>query len=183
MQPTPRPEPEPPILAAAETRLGDFSMGLESLRLIPLALLVGAIATAIALVLLDLIGLVTNLLYGGRIDTALVSPVTFSPGPAAVLIPVAGGLVIGLIARFGSSQIRGHGIPEAMETILTGGSRVQPRLAVLKPIASAISIVTSGKSTIRRHSGFLPEIVAAPSMCLLSGSAAVEPNSRRAASA
>ena len=144
MQPTPRPEPEPPILAAAETRLGDFSMGLESLRLIPLALLVGAIATAIALVLLDLIGLVTNLLYGGRIDTALVSPVTFSPGPAAVLIPVAGGLVIGLIARFGSSQIRGHGIPEAMETILTGGSRVQPRLAVLKPIASAISIGSGG---------------------------------------
>lgn len=133
-----------PIFGAAETRLGDFSMGMDALRLIPLGLLVGAIATAIALILLDLIGLFTNLLYGGRLSVALVSPVAYAPGPAAVLIPVGGGLVIGLIARFGSRQIRGHGIPEAMETILTGGSRVDPRLAVLKPISSAISIGSGG---------------------------------------
>ncbi len=61
-----------------------------------------------------------------------------------VLIPVAGGLVIGLMARYGSERIRGHGIPEAMETILVGGSRVEPRLAVLKPVSSAVSIGTGG---------------------------------------
>ncbi|HEX5241342.1 MAG TPA: chloride channel protein [Candidatus Limnocylindrales bacterium] len=142
--PATSPLTEPVLLEAAETRLGDFSMGLDALRLIPLALIVGAIATGIALVLLDLIGLFTNLLYGGRLDVTLVSPVVYSPGPAAVVIPVLGGLVIGLIARFGSHQIRGHGIPEAMETILTGGSKVQPRLAILKPISSAISIGSGG---------------------------------------
>ncbi len=119
-------------------------MGRDALKLIPLALLVGAIATATALVLLDLIGLFTNLFYGHRLSVELVSPVIYSPGPTAIAIPVAGGLVIGLIARFGSRQIRGHGIPEAMETILTGGSRVEPRLAVLKPISSAISIGSGG---------------------------------------
>ena len=60
------------------------------------------------------------------------------------MIPIGGGLIVGLMARFGSEQIRGHGIPEAMERILIAGSRVQPRLAVLKPISSAISIGTGG---------------------------------------
>ena len=62
----------------------------------------------------------------------------------AIVIPIGGGLIVGLMARFGSEQIRGHGIPEAMERILINGSRVQPRLAVLKPISSAISIGTGG---------------------------------------
>ena len=65
-------------------------------------------------------------------------------GPLSVLIPVAGGLVVGLMARVGSERIRGHGIPEAMETILLRGSRMEPRLAVLKPISSAVSIGTGG---------------------------------------
>ena len=61
-----------------------------------------------------------------------------------LLAPVAGGLVVGLMARYGSEKIRGHGMPEAIEAILTGGSRVQPRVAVLKPISAAISIGTGG---------------------------------------
>ncbi|HEY6013496.1 MAG TPA: chloride channel protein, partial [Candidatus Limnocylindrales bacterium] len=103
-----------------------------------------ALATITAVVLLDMIGLVTNLCYYGRADVSLVQPPTTGLGPGSVLIPVAGGLVIGLLARYGSERIRGHGIPEAMESILVGGSKVQPRLALLKPISSAISIGTGG---------------------------------------
>ncbi len=119
-------------------------MGMDALRLVPLALAIGVIASIIALTLLDLIGFVTNLCYYGRIDVRLTSPAGNHLGPWAVLIPVAGGLAVGVMARYGSERIRGHGIPEAMETILVGGSRVEPGLAVLKPIASAVSIGTGG---------------------------------------
>jgi H+/Cl- antiporter ClcA len=124
--------------------LGDFTLTLHELRLVPLALVVGAVATLIAVVLLDLIGLVTNVSYYGRLDVTLVQPSVTGLGPASVLIPVVGGVLIGLMARYGSERIRGHGIPEAMEAILVGGSKVEPRLAVLKPISSAISIGTGG---------------------------------------
>ena len=73
-----------------------------------------------------------------------MAPDTGRLGVASVLVPVAGGLVVGLMARFGSERIRGHGIPEAMETILLRGSRMEPRLAVLKPISSAVSIGSGG---------------------------------------
>jgi chloride channel protein, CIC family len=127
-----------------EESLGDFTMSADVVRLIALAAGIGAISAAIALVLLNLIGLVTNLLYYGRLSTALVSPAMNRLGPLSIALPVIGGLVIGLMARFGSERIRGHGIPEAMETILVGGSKVQPRLAVLKPVSSAISIGSGG---------------------------------------
>ena len=79
------------------------------------------------------------------VATALVAPDADHHNPVLiVLAPVLGGLVIGLMARFGSEKIRGHGMPEAIEAILTGGSKVQPRVAVLKPIASAIAIGTGG---------------------------------------
>jgi H+/Cl- antiporter ClcA len=91
-----------------------------------------------------MIGFVTNLLYYQRLSVHLVSPFGNTLGPIAVIIPVGGGLIVGLMARFGSEQIRGHGIPEAMERILINGSTVQPRLAILKPISSAISIGTGG---------------------------------------
>jgi H+/Cl- antiporter ClcA/CBS domain-containing protein len=128
----------------AERALGDFTMTFETIRLLPLALVAGILATGIAVVLLDLIGLVTNVLYEGRINMVLVPPDPRRLGLISVLIPVVGGLVIGLMARFGSERIRGHGIPEAMETILVGGSRVEPRLAILKPVSSALSIGSGG---------------------------------------
>ena len=102
------------------------------------------LATGIALALLDMIGFLTNLLYYQRFSVKLVSPAGNHLGLLAVAIPVFGGLVVGLMARFGSEQIRGHGIPEAMERILINGSRVQPRLALLKPISSAVSIGSGG---------------------------------------
>ncbi|HET6680615.1 MAG TPA: chloride channel protein, partial [Gemmatimonadaceae bacterium] len=127
-----------------EHGLGDFNTPLSILRLVPLAAIIGVVSAVVALVLLDLIGLITNLLYFQRFSLELVSPGGNSLGVAAVAIPVIGGLIVGVMARYGSEQIRGHGIPEAMETILVGGSRVQPRLTILKPISSAISIGSGG---------------------------------------
>ncbi|KQX63763.1 chloride channel protein [Angustibacter sp. Root456] len=110
-----------------------------------LALPVGAAGAGLAWVLLKLIGLVTNAVFYQRVDTALVAPGAVHHHPLLVLLaPVAGGLVVGLMARYGSEKIRGHGMPEAIEAILTGGSKVQPRVAALKPISSAIAIGTGG---------------------------------------
>jgi H+/Cl- antiporter ClcA len=91
-----------------------------------------------------MIGFFTNLLYHQRLSVQLVSPAGNTLGAVALVIPLGGGLVVGLMARFGSEQIRGHGIPEAMERILIHGSKVAPRLAILKPISSAVSIGTGG---------------------------------------
>jgi chloride channel protein, CIC family len=132
--------------ATEERALGDFTTTLDTIRLVPLALLTGVLGAGISLALLDMIGLVTNLLWYQRVSVTLVSPGAGARalGALAIVIPVGGGLIVGLMARFGSEQIRGHGIPEAMERILVHGSRVQPRLAILKPISSAISIGTGG---------------------------------------
>ena len=108
------------------------------------AIPLGAVVALLALALLDLIALITHLAYTGTISTTLGPPDTSVLGPLSVLVPVAGGLIVGLMARYGSERIRGHGIPEAMETILLRGSRMEPRLAVLKPISSAVSIGTGG---------------------------------------
>jgi H+/Cl- antiporter ClcA/CBS domain-containing protein len=114
---------------------------------IPISLLAVAIGVGsafVALGLLRLIGLFTNLFFFQRWDTALVSPADHHLGGAVILVPVAGALIIGVMARYGSERIRGHGIPEAIESILIRGSRVEPRLAVLKPLSSAISIGSGG---------------------------------------
>ncbi|MBS1863198.1 MAG: chloride channel protein [Actinobacteria bacterium] len=109
------------------------------------ALPIGALSAGVAWCLLRLIGLITNLVFYQRFGTALVAPGEIHHSPFLILMaPICGGLVVGLMARFGSEKIRGHGIPEAIESILTGGSRIQPRVAILKPIASAITIGTGG---------------------------------------
>jgi len=134
---------EPPGGTPADT-LGDFTTTPAVLWLVPLAVAIGVLGAGISLVLLDMIGFFTNLLYYQRLSVHLVSPNANTLGLIAVVIPIGGGLIVGLMARFGSEQIRGHGIPEAMERILINGSKVQPRLAILKPISSAISIGTGG---------------------------------------
>ncbi len=128
----------------AAGRLGDFIRAPRIIPLSALAIGIGAVSAFVALILLRLIGLVTNLLFYQRWDTALVSPAGNHLGLAEVAVPVAGALVIGLMARFGSERIRGHGIPEAIESILLNGSRVEPKVALLKPLASAISIGSGG---------------------------------------
>ena len=124
--------------------LGDFTTDWRVIPISLLAIAIGLISTVVAWALLRLIGLFTNLFYYHRWDTALVSPAGNTLGVWAVLVPVGGALVIGLMARYGSERIRGHGIPEALESILIHGSRVEPRLAILKPISSAISIGSGG---------------------------------------
>jgi len=125
--------------------LGDFSTKPRVLLITALALPIGAVSAVVAWALLRLIGLITNLVFYQRVDTKLVAPGAVHHNPLLVLLaPAAGGLVIGLMARYGSEKIRGHGMPEAIEAILMGGSKVQPRVAVLKPVSSAIAIGTGG---------------------------------------
>jgi H+/Cl- antiporter ClcA len=125
-------------------KLGDFTTTLRVLPIAGMAIVIGVIGAYVALALLRLIGFFTNLSYYQRLGSALVSPAGNHMGWLAVLVPVAGGLGVGLMARYGSERIRGHGIPEAIESILIGGSKVQPRLAVLKPLSAALSIGTGG---------------------------------------
>jgi H+/Cl- antiporter ClcA len=135
-------EPEGRSRAA---HLGDFMVRPRVLLITALALPVGAAAAVAAFVLLKLIGLITNLVFYQRIGTALVAPgAAHAPWWLVLTAPAVGGLVVGLMARYGSEKIRGHGMPEAIEAILVGGSRVAPRVAVLKPISAAVSIGTGG---------------------------------------
>lgn len=134
-------------LASARKRyaeLGDFTMTSRVLPISLLAMGIGVICAFVALALLRLIGLFTNLFYYGRWGTALVSPAGNHLGLFSVLVPIGGAFIIGLMARYGSDRIRGHGIPEAIESILMNGSRVEPKVALLKPLSSAISIGSGG---------------------------------------
>jgi H+/Cl- antiporter ClcA/CBS domain-containing protein len=125
--------------------LGDFSTTPRMLLIAGLALPIGAVAACVAWMLLRLIGLITNAVFYQRVDTSLVAPGAGHHNPLVVLFaPVVGGLVIGVMARYGSEKIRGHGMPEAIEAILMGGSKVEPRVAVLKPVSSAVAIGTGG---------------------------------------
>ena len=126
------------------SHLGDFTATPRMLAICALALVVGVLATYVAYALLKLIGFFTNLFFFGRVGTSLISPAGHHLGPWVILVPVAGGLVIGFMARYGSERIRGHGIPEAIEAILMSGSRVAPKVALLKPISAAISIGSGG---------------------------------------
>jgi H+/Cl- antiporter ClcA len=127
------------------SHLGDFTLRPRAILIAALAIPVGAASAGAAYLLLRLIGLITNAVFYQRFDTSLVSPgLSRAPWWWTLLAPVVGGLVIGLMARFGSEKIRGHGMPEAIEAILIGGSRVQPRVAALKPASAAISIGTGG---------------------------------------
>jgi H+/Cl- antiporter ClcA len=117
----------------------------RALLITAIAIPVGAAASVAAFALLRLIGLITNLVFYQRMGTDLVAPgAVRHPWWLVLAAPVVGGLVIGLMARYGSEKIRGHGMPEAIEAILTGGSRIAPRVAVLKPVSAAISIGTGG---------------------------------------
>ena len=130
--------------SSQHTELGDFSTTLRVLPISALAVLIGALCAFVALALLRLIGLFTNLFYFGRWNTALVSPTENHLGWLGVLVPIGGAFLIGIMARYGSERIRGHGIPEAIEAILINGSRVEPKVAFLKPLSSAISIGSGG---------------------------------------
>jgi CIC family chloride channel protein len=111
-----------------------------SIQAIINAIIIGAIAKFLVL----LINLFTNLSFFGKLSFANTSPADNHLGYFVIIIPIIGGLIVGIMARFGSAAIRGHGIPEAMEQVLTNESKIKPVVTFLKPISSAISIGTGG---------------------------------------
>src|SRR2546430_12276857 len=130
--------------AAFANELAASTADVRILTLTAMAALIGVMSAFVALALLRLIGFFTHLFYYHAIDSRLVSPADNRLGLWALLVPIVGGLIVGLMARYGSERIRGHGIPEALEAILIGQSRMSARVAVLKPLSSAISIGTGG---------------------------------------
>ena len=124
--------------------LRDFSADRRLLVLSAMAIVTGSFGAGAAWVLRKLIALVTNFAYFHVYSTATSYLSHARLGPGSILIPIAGGLIVGVMARYGSQKIRGHGIPEALEAILIGQSRIEPKVAVLKPLSSAIAIGTGG---------------------------------------
>ncbi len=129
---------------SGEDRLADFTRDKRVLTLSLMAVMIGAISALVADALVWLIAVITNLSFYQEFSSVFRSPQHHHLGYLMVLVPIAGGLIIGLMARFGSDRIRGHGIPEALEAILFGRSRMEAKVAVLKPLSSAISIGTGG---------------------------------------
>ncbi|WP_438393241.1 chloride channel protein [Caballeronia sp. DA-9] len=126
------------------TAKGDFATDVRLLRITAIAAVVGVLSTLAADFLLHVIRFFTNLFFYQTLSIADHSPSDNTLGLWVIVIPVIGGLIVGLIARLGSEQVRGHGIPEAIEAILFGKSKMSPKVAVLKPLASGIAIGSGG---------------------------------------
>jgi len=140
-----------PVAPSMGPALASIQAPHETVPVGPRVVLVSAVAIAIALaagvvavVLTRLIGLITNLAYYGRYSTDFSAPSIERLGAWSALVPVAGAIVVGIMARYGSAAIRGHGIPEVMERVLHGKSRISPRVMFLKPLSAAIAIGTGG---------------------------------------
>lgn len=133
-------------LSLTEARVSRFQPVVDRtvLRIIFISLIIGAVGGFVALGLTRLIGLITNLAFYGRLSSSFISPAGNHLGLYVIVVPVIGGIIVGLMARYGSKGIRGHGIPEAMEQVLINQSRIQPRMTFLKPISAAIAIGTGG---------------------------------------
>src|ERR1700722_2503101 len=129
-----------PSLSISGELPAQFRIGLVSC----LAAAIGLVAGLVAYALYKLIGLFTNLFFFHRWSTNFTSVRFHHLGPWVILVPVVGGLIVGVMAKYGSSKIKGHGIPEAMEAVLTNRSRIEPPVAILKPISAAIAIGTGG---------------------------------------
>ncbi|TPJ79923.1 chloride channel protein [Mesorhizobium sp. B2-6-2] len=129
---------------AGNGHLRDFTTDPRVLFIAAIAVVVATAGLFAGIALLKLIRLATNIAYFGQFSLAELRLEDTPLGLAAVIVPVIGALIIGLMARFGSEKIRGHGIPEAIEAILLGRSRLDAKVAVLKPLSSAISIGSGG---------------------------------------
>ncbi|HEX7389361.1 MAG TPA: chloride channel protein [Acidiphilium sp.] len=134
--------------AAGIAELGDYTTDRSILPISALGLIAGTFGVAAGWILLKLIKLINNLSYYGVWSTRVIEPggVLHHGHPAywTILIPVVGSIIVGIMARYGSEKIRGHGIPEALEAIMFNGSRLDVKVTILKPISSALSIGTGG---------------------------------------
>jgi chloride channel protein, CIC family len=117
-----------------------YRLGFVSLA----AAVIGFTAGLIAFVLYNLIGLFTNLAFYHEWSFHFRSPEGNHLGPWVIVMPVVGGLIVGVMAKYGSDKIKGHGIPEAMEAVLKSSSRIEAKVAILKPLSAAIAIGTGG---------------------------------------
>jgi chloride channel protein, CIC family len=133
-----------PTLSAAHVPHHTVFVDRRVVQITLIALLIGLAAGLIAQGLVRLIGFITNLSFYGRLSSDFVSPAGNHLGVFVIIVPVMGGIIVGLMARYGSEAIRGHGIPEAMEQVLINQSRIAPRLTFLKPVSAAIAIGTGG---------------------------------------
>jgi CIC family chloride channel protein len=133
-----------PTLEAAELPPRSTLVDGRVVFICGLAIVVALAAGGIAQLLTRLIGLFTNLFFYGRLSATFVSPAGNHLGKWVIVVPVVGGVLVGLLARYGSRAIRGHGIPEAMEQVLTNESRIPARVTFLKPLSAALSIGTGG---------------------------------------
>ncbi|HEY7270265.1 MAG TPA: chloride channel protein, partial [Dehalococcoidia bacterium] len=124
--------------------LADFTADRRVLFLSTIAFGLGLLGAVLALLLIRLIALFTNLFFFQRVSLHNASPQNADLGLFILIVPVVGATIVGFMARYGSERIRGHGIPEAIEAILINGSRVQPKVALLKPVSAAISIGSGG---------------------------------------
>src|SRR5580692_3702164 len=120
-----------PAEAAHAEKLADFTVTPRVVLISSLAIGIGVVSAFIALALLKLIALFTNLFFFQRWSVAAAYPAANHLGAWEVTVPIVGALIIGLMARYGSERIRGHGIPEAIEAILINGSKVEPKVAIL----------------------------------------------------
>ncbi|THF49625.1 chloride channel protein [Allorhizobium terrae] len=133
-----------PLIENAAVEKHPRALDARSLLICALCMAVAAVVTVVARLLVSLIGFVTNLAFYGRISGDLVSPAGHHLGLWVVLVPIVGSVIVGFMAKYGAKAIRGHGIPEAMEQILTNESRIPVRMTFLKPLSAAISIGTGG---------------------------------------
>jgi len=133
-----------PLTHTAAARGSDFATNSRLLLLSGFAVVIGVLSTLGAMILLAAIRLFTNLFFFQTLSLAERSPAGNHLGLAVILVPALGGLIVGLMARYGSEKIRGHGIPEAIEAILFGKSRMSPKIAILKPLSSGIAIGSGG---------------------------------------
>ncbi|MFZ0801437.1 MAG: chloride channel protein [Terriglobales bacterium] len=138
----------PATFGATGAQVGDVRLAEPAqFRMVLMSFLaggVGLVAGLIAYALYNLIGLFTNIAFYHRFTAEFISPRHNQLGGWVILIPVIGGIIVGFMAKYGSSKIKGHGIPEAMEAVLVNRSRIEPRVAILKPISAAIAIGTGG---------------------------------------
>ncbi|HSD62479.1 MAG TPA: chloride channel protein [Ignavibacteriaceae bacterium] len=133
-----------PVLTNFQIPKQPASFGFRTVYMAALSILTGIMAGFIARLLTGLIGTITNLCFYGKFSTDFSSPANNNLGLFVIFVPVIGAVIVGFMAKYGSTGIRGHGIPEAMEQVILNESRIPPRLTFLKPISAAFSIGTGG---------------------------------------